>query len=243
MSLEPNIVQQSSLYFTASLTLLSTYVLLYWWRRSYRSSSLISALMSMTTAVYALAFVPEYWNPPQLLKIHPGIEDIIFSFANGGIVWILACHPRQEKMVENQFGTKLFRYLIVSVSFLIILAVLWFAGVPVMISVLASSMVVALYLIKFSYKNMWFAVRGGILFTLMYILGLFTVLTIEPDVINAWNHEKLLGIRLIGIPLEEYLWAFSYGFIWPMFVRFVLFENPIRSGQSSIPPAAKRTKT
>jgi hypothetical protein len=44
----------------------------------------------------------------------------------------------------------------------------------------------------------------------LYYLG---ALMIFPQLFDEWNHAHLSGLWMIGIPVEEYAWAFAWGFI------------------------------
>ena len=57
---------------------------------------------------------------------------------------------------------------------------------------------------------------GGVLFLIIYFVLLFILNTfIFPDIIaKAWNFEHLFGITIFKIPLEEILWALTFGSLW-----------------------------
>jgi hypothetical protein len=48
-----------------------------------------------------------------------------------------------------------------------------------------------------------------------------------PDYIDeVWNMERLSGIVVLRIPLEEYLFAFSFGMYWAGVYEHVTWQRP-----------------
>jgi hypothetical protein len=58
-------------------------------------------------------------------------------------------------------------------------------------------------------------------FTSMYTIIFFITITLWPEFIGQWNTENLWGISVIGIPLEEIVWAAAYGGVWPTMMAYV----------------------
>ncbi len=56
---------------------------------------------------------------------------------------------------------------------------------------------------------------GGIIFTLYYWLFIEGLELLSPGYIErAWNLGALSGAMVFGIPLEELLFAFTFGMYW-----------------------------
>ena len=56
---------------------------------------------------------------------------------------------------------------------------------------------------------------GGILFTLLYFIYFTSLRLVYPSYIeHVWNFEEITEILVVGIPLEEYLFAFTFGMFW-----------------------------
>lgn len=56
---------------------------------------------------------------------------------------------------------------------------------------------------------------SAFLFLTLYFVYFWTLIAISPGYVEqVWNLEAISGILIIGIPLEELLFAFSFGFIW-----------------------------
>lgn len=56
---------------------------------------------------------------------------------------------------------------------------------------------------------------SAFIFLALYLVYFWTLIAISPGYVEqVWNLEAISGILIIGIPLEELLFAFSFGFIW-----------------------------
>jgi hypothetical protein len=56
------------------------------------------------------------------------------------------------------------------------------------------------------------SLTNGLVFMIMAITGLFIFVQIYPGIIQKWwLLDKISGILIIGIPLEEYMWHFITG--------------------------------
>lgn len=55
---------------------------------------------------------------------------------------------------------------------------------------------------------------GGLLFTGLYFLFFLFINVAFPIFINAWNQSAITGILIIGVPLEELIFAFTFGSMW-----------------------------
>lgn len=61
----------------------------------------------------------------------------------------------------------------------------------------------------------WQVLGGGISFTLLYTVILLIVHAYDPSFYSKhWNLDKLSGIYFLKAPVEEYMYAFSYGVFW-----------------------------
>ena len=67
-------------------------------------------------------------------------------------------------------------------------------------------------------KLKWQIIGGGLSFTAIYTVVLIIVGWIYPNFYDHWNLEELSGWWFAGAPLEEYLFAFTFGVLWaPLF--------------------------
>jgi len=52
---------------------------------------------------------------------------------------------------------------------------------------------------------------GGLLFTVFYFLFFLGVSLFWSGFIKAWNFSAILGIIVVGVPLEKLIFAFAFG--------------------------------
>jgi len=63
-------------------------------------------------------------------------------------------------------------------------------------------------------KLKWQIIGGGISFTIIYTVVLIIAGQVFPDFYDHWNLDDLSGLWFAGAPLEEYLFAFTFGALW-----------------------------
>jgi len=133
-----------------------------------RRPILLSALFSTPFSTASIFFVPEYWNPIRTVTFFIGPEDLIFSFATGGIAWLLATWLLWNYIdLDSRLRLIIKRYLIcillgatVSIIFLI-------TGLSVMTSTLLGILSVGLFIL-WSRRGLWpIQLIGMISFTLL----------------------------------------------------------------------------
>ncbi len=210
-------------YLTTSLVLLVIAVLAVGAYAADRRLAVSAGWLSAPTAGYALAFVPQYWQPVQLLPISPGIEDVIFSLANGATSWVIATWPDRGLVRTHATGGQaLGRYLTITALFIVMLLALRRLGTPVMPAGMLAAGVLFAWLLRRRPELWRFAVRGGIAFATLYTAVLAVAIAWWPHFLADWNHARLLGFRVLGMPVEEPAWALCFGAFWPLFVAYVL---------------------
>ena len=184
-------------------------------------------VVSLRTSLFGLTeplFVPEYWSPPSLFDLaHQtgfDIENIVFSFGIGGIVvvlyeWIFRTKHRAMSHVE-QHASRHHYHLWAILSSPVIFIALYLMTLlnPIYISAIA---------LIFGGFATWYCrpdlkkkmIVSGFLFLGLYFFYFLTLIALFPGFVeHVWNLRAISGILIFGIPLEEYLFAFSFGFIW-----------------------------
>ncbi|RMD58109.1 hypothetical protein D6825_01970 [Candidatus Woesearchaeota archaeon] len=207
-------------WFNLSLGLLAIWALLYHLRPTLRKEMLLMSLFTMPLGLTEPIFVPEYWHPPSLFNLATrtgfDLESLIFSFAIGGIASVLyealvgAKHRRIKETRENYL-----HYLSIAVPFITFTALyLKSESNPiylVIISALIGTLATLLCRPDLS-KNI---IAGGLAFLTLYFVTFLIATLIYPTFISqAWNLKAISGTLILGIPLEELLFALSIGMLW-----------------------------
>lgn len=169
-------------------------------------------------------FVPEYWNPPTLFDLAQrtgfDLESLIFTFAIGGIGTVLyeAMVPvRHTVMSHAERRHRRHRYHgLVLISPVLVFGVLM-AGTtwnPIYAGSLAmfAGAVASLWCRPDLKAKIWV---GGIVFLLLYF-AFFQLLDLAfPGYVErVWALSALSGVLIWGVPLEEYLFAVTFGMMW-----------------------------
>ncbi len=165
------------------------------------------------------AITPGYWAPQTLFNLGQitggyAIEDVLFMFFAGGIATALYEFFFHKKIVIRPvkklkrkhallFGIlvtlilhQVFyfndMYLLIYFNFFGALAILWQRR-----DLIIHSLV------------------GGLFFLCVYILGFLLLIQIYPNLVqDIYRLHLTSGIILLGIPLEEYLYAITFGMLW-----------------------------
>ncbi len=178
--------------------------------------------------------MPAYWNPPSLLDLARttgfDIESLIFSFGIGGVgavlYDILAGHVliAMPAVLRHDPRHKL-HYVAVAVPFLsfpLLYVFRWNPIYPAIIAMALGAVATALCRPDLVRKT-WV---GALLFVAFYSVFLFGVeLTAPGYVARVWNLDALSGVRIIGMPLEEFLFAAAFGAYWSSVYEHFTWQN------------------
>ncbi len=160
---------------------------------------------------------PGYWSPDTLFNLNNitggfSIEDVLFMFFFGGIAGVaysLVTRTSSAHILVKS-GIK------VSIPLAIIAAALVSrTGVNLMYSIIvfgfAGAFVIWLQRVDLVRRSL----IGGFLFLTLYVGVALLLLLMFPSFIALHYHlNNVSGVLLLGIPLEEYLFAFGFGSMW-----------------------------
>ncbi len=215
-------------YLVWSLGLFAMFVVAYVLKPAHRRVALASAILSAPYSFLAVVFVPLYWEPVQIFRLLVGPEDLIFSFANGGMVWILAA---TYYAVPDSLWGRTFRVRCawITVSFLAAWFLLCLAGLPLMWAALAVGICLWCFLIWRDPAALTVSLKCGAVFAAGYTLWLAAILHVNPGFVQSWAPDGLVGATILAVPLEEILWAVEFGAVWPVLVAYFLDIEPRRA--------------
>ncbi len=209
-----------------SLILLVVWITVYFSLKQ-KESKKEMIIVSLWTSLLGLTeplFVPAYWNPPSLFNLAQktgfDIESLIFAFGIGGIAVVIyerIFRVAHKQMTEHERYLPRHQYhLLALLSAPIIFFFLLFAASfnPIYSAIIA--MVAGGFFTWYcrpDLKKKMF--MSAFIFLGVYFVFFFTLITMYPGYIEqVWNLKDISGILIIGIPLEELLFAISFGFLW-----------------------------
>jgi len=185
-----------------------------------RKPALLSAMFGIPGAAYSLVFVPAYWSPARITPWPIGVEDVLFSFANGGLVWLMVAARNPEVRLAIDAVTVTKRLLALTAVFVLLLLTTIQMGVPVMHAGLFSAAIILGTVLWLRPRYWQLAARGTVTFGVFYSVVLLGASRLWPDALSWWHHEVVSGILLLGAPAEEIAWAVAYGAVYPLVMAF-----------------------
>jgi hypothetical protein len=207
-----------------SLIILALWAIIYLSKKGSRKEMLKMSLITMPFGLTEPLFVPEYWFPPSLFnlaeKIGFDIESLIFSFAIGGIGTVLynliSNHgleetPHTERSHQRH---RMHIYMLFVPAYIFFILALFTPLDHIYCGIIALFIggLATLYCRPDLKGKIWV---GGILFTALYFIYFGSILLFYPQYVELyWNLDNLSHILFLGIPIEELLFAFTYGMYW-----------------------------
>lgn len=214
--------------YTYLISLLPLFVLwfrLYTWRKDMRREmllmSVLLAFLSVITSYYWWSV--DWWRPMTVTGTRVGVEDFLLGFGSGGImavVYEVIAGRRCSKRRARSHGWYGF---FVVLLFLGCLTAWLFYGVG-LTSFYASTIALLVVAAVMYFIRRDLVVNGlitGLCALLLSVLCYATILLISPGWVDAtYRFSTLSGARIIGVPLEEFVFWFFAGLVFGPFYEF-----------------------
>lgn len=194
--------------------------------------------VSLVTTAFGLTeplFVPEYWNPPTLFDLAQrtgfDIESLIFCFGIGGIgsvLYSVLTHRNDVAVPASEKRMPLHRhhYKTLASPFVAFLLLYFLPWNPIYPSIAAMAVgAIATLLCRPDLKTKTWV--GGVLFLSYYLVFFLALEATSPGYVQlVWNLQDISGILWLGIPLEELLFAFTFGLYWSGVYEHLMWQRP-----------------
>jgi hypothetical protein len=211
-------------YLGLSSALFAVWLILYAVRPDIRREMFWISFGTMFLGLTEPLFVPEYWNPPTLwdLARRTGfdLESLLFSFAIGGIVFsayhvLFGRAPSRSIAHERSHSRHRYHLLAVVSAPLLFLILLTFTRLNPIYSA-AIALVGGFLATLYCRLDLWLKMAvSGLLFLLLYFVTFFAFNLAFPGYVQAvWNLREVSGLLVWGVPLEELMFAFTFGLYW-----------------------------
>jgi hypothetical protein len=194
-------------------------------------------LVSLATSLFGLTeplFVPEYWNPPTLFDLAQrtgfDLESLIFCFGIGGVgsvlYHVITHHntiPMQELVKHQPLHRHHYKALASPfIAFALLYFLPWNPIYPGIVAMAIGARATLACRPDLKTK-IWV---GGVLFLTYYSIFFILLELFTPGyTMHVWNLSALTGILLLGIPLEELLFAFTFGLYWSGIYEHLLWAE------------------
>jgi hypothetical protein len=209
-------------WFIFSIILLGIWFIFYTINSKLRREMLMISTFTAPIGLTQPLFLGRYWSPPSLFNLNVitgfDIESVIFSFAIGGIVAILyelifkSEHVKIDRKAYDR--GRLFHTIAIISPIIVFVPLYLFTELnPIYSTVIAlfTGGILTIICRPDLMKNM---LVGGTLFTTLYFIFFMLINLADPNFVSYWNISAVSGILLLGIPLEELFFAFSFGTMW-----------------------------
>lgn len=211
-------------WFAWSLMLLGIWSVVYLVFRNARRRMLAASLITMPFGLTEPLFVPEYWHPPSLFDLAHrtgfDIESLLFCFGIGGlgiVLYDLVFRVEHRTMtIAERFHPRhrFHRWVLASpiltfvpMYFIVPWNVIYSASLAMFIGGLA-----AVWCRPDLNRKVWI---GGTFFLLFYIAYFLPLGILAPGYVEkVWTLSALSGVTIMGIPIEELLFAYTFGMLW-----------------------------
>lgn len=194
--------------------------------------------VSLVTTAFGLTeplFVPEYWNPLTLFDLAQrtgfDIESLIFCFGIGGIgsvLYSVLTHRNDVAVPASEKRMPLHRhhYKTLASPFVAFLLLYFLPWNPIYPSIAAMAVgAIATLLCRPDLKTKTWV--GGVLFLSYYLVFFLALEATSPGYVQlVWNLQDISGILWLGIPLEELLFAFTFGLYWSGVYEHLMWQRP-----------------
>ncbi len=223
------------IWFVWSLGLVAIWLVVYIIHKDARKRMLRASLLTMPFGLTEPLFVPEYWNPPSLFDLAQrtgfDIESLIFCFGIGGLGIILydlvfKVEPVEMDWTEKHSKRHRFHFwTLLSPVFIFLPLHFWTSLNPIYSSGIAMFIagLAALWCRPDLKKKIWV---GGLLFTAFYFVYFFLLDTFSPGYVErVWTLDAISGIRILNIPIEELLFAFTFGMLWSSYYEHLSWRK------------------
>lgn len=213
-------------WFTWSVLLLVVWSVVYLSLRSCESRREM-LVVSMWTSLLGLTeplFVPAYWNPPSLFDLAQktgfDIESLLFSFGIGGLTvvvyeWIFPVRHETLSVAGRHQPRHRFHVLVLASApsiFALLLAATRLNPIYSAILSLTGGGLLTWWCRPDLFRKM---LVSAFLFLGLYSVYFLSLGAVYPDYVReVWNLHAISGILILGVPLEELLFAFTLGFMW-----------------------------
>lgn len=215
---------ETNVWFIWSLGLLTVWLSVFVLFRAARRRMLGAGLLTMPFGFSEPLFVPAYWSPPSLFDLARrtgfDIESLIFCFAIGGLGIVLydlifkveheamTWDERRHRRHRFHFWTLASPFLVFTfLYFLTDMNPIYTAGISMFVGGFA-----AIWCRPDLKVKIWVS---GAMFTIFYFIYFVPLNLIVPGYVQkVWTLQSLSGILVLGVPLEELLFAFTFGMLW-----------------------------
>lgn len=213
-------------YFIGCVVLFSVWLGIFLFRKDLRKEMFFGSLLGLPFGFSEFLFVPEYWTPPSLFnlieRVGFGVESLLFGFLVGGIASVIYEFFQREKVVplsNAELKKHFLAYALVVGTFL---SLEFIFPTKSIYNLMLSFVLGTTYILVARGDLMRQIIFSGALLSVVYFLLFLLVNALFPDFVHTvYSLENFLGVMVLGVPIEEIMFAFSVGACWSTLYEFI----------------------
>lgn len=203
--------------------------------------------MGVFVAIWGLIFeylmwTVDWWKPDTITGTVVGVEIILLGFTNGGIGAVLYEYISKKKARPLRKNTRLgyffnhhlyLTWLPFLAGLLFMVIGYWLLGLHSFWATTIGILLTVFLMLVFRHDLIYDSIFGGVSLLLVAIPVYLIIMYFFPGVIeNFWFLDKLSGILILGIPIEELVIYFSGGMIAAPSYEYLFRKKLVRKPQS-----------
>lgn len=154
----------------------------------------------------------DWWRPLTITNTRIGIEDALLGFNNAGIAAVLYEEVfRRQLYKRSKTHDKgiIFLVILTCILFIVLFIALSLSSFNACIISLSLFSIIMMFLRR---DLLLSSLINGLLMTVLVLPIYYLMIFLSPNIIeNTYLLDKLSGIRITGIPIEELIFYFIFG--------------------------------
>lgn len=222
-------------WFYWSMAFLVPWLVLFWTFPEKRRTMWWASVFTTPFGLTEPLFVPKYWNPPSLFHLAQktgfDIESLIFCFGIRGVCAVLyniltRTKPVPISSAERALPLHRHHAIVLATPVVVFTALFFIPWNPIYPAIVAmfAGVATTLYCRSDLKRKTWI---GAGLFLIYYFVFLQGLRFAAVGYIgHVWNQNALLGLEMLGLPVEEILFAAGFGFYWSGVYEHFTWRRP-----------------
>lgn len=179
-------------------------------------------LIGFTSPLSEIWHHADYWQPGYFNGWRFGIEDFIFGFTMAGIANVIyeeLFGKHYSKRHDRRHHWSWFIFPTVVLVILLMNLLIFSFGINSMHATFIVFVALALVMGALRHDLLFDSLVSGLVMGILMFVGYMFFLYWFPTAIQTmWKLDQVTGMLVVGVPIEELLWAFAWGmFMGPLY--------------------------
>jgi hypothetical protein len=212
-------------YLIGAIAYVLLWALIFWRRPDLRREMMV---MSALSVLYGLPheyflWTRDWWHPPTITGTRVGLEDLLYAIGNGGTLAVLYAVVFRRRLVQvvpaSSLVFRLLPYLVNGFMPPLLVAV---TGLHSFIASGIGALLALAVILRARPDLIRVAVGSAVIGTLVSLpfYGLMEGL-LPGFIASSWYIDRLSGILLLGIPIEDLIWYFYTAMVFGTYYKLL----------------------